>query len=238
MASRYVDRGRKEIASSVRDARDTLKVTLRQRCFYLFCALLVLLMAVPFLEGTPQGRIVFTAMHMSVLIAGIAAVGRSAGGVLIGVLLGVPAAAFMAMGQLSDARELVILSNAFAAAFYFVNVSYLMSYAMRRDVLTMDKLYGAAAAFLMLGVLWGYFYFILMWFHPGALTLGGEPVSRMPPSTMLFFSFVTLTSTGMSDVMPAHPLARMLCVFEMITGVMFLAVLIARLAGTYPPREG
>jgi len=182
---------------------------------------------VPFLEGTPQGRIVFTAMHMSVLIAGIAAVGRSAGGVLIGVLLGVPAAAFMAMGQLSDGRELVILSNAFAAAFYFVNVSYLMSYAMRRDVLTMDKLYGAAAAF-----------FILMWFHPGALTLGGEPVSRMPPSTMLFFSFVTLTSTGMSDVMPAHPLARMLCVFEMITGVMFLAVLIARLAGTYPPREG
>ena len=207
----------------MRDARDTLKVTLRQRCFYLFCALLVLLMAVPFLEGTPQGRIVFTAMHMSVLI---------------GVLLGVPAAAFMAMGQLSDARELVILSNAFAAAFYFVNVSYLMSYAMRRDVLTMDKLYGAAAAFLMLGVLWGYFYFILMWFHPGALTLGGEPVSRMPPSTMLFFSFVTLTTTGMSDVMPAHPLARMLCVFEMIIGVMFLAVLIARLAGTYPPKEG
>jgi len=63
-------------------------------------------------------------------------------------------------------------------------------------------------------------------------------VSRMPPSTMLFFSFVTLTSTGMSDVMPAHPLARMLCVFEMIIGVMFLAVLIARLAGTYPPKEG
>ena len=237
MAARYVDRGREEIRAGVRKARDTLSLTLRQRCFYLFAALLLLMMAIPFLEGTPRGRIVFTAIHMSVLLAGIAAIGRSAGGVLIGVLLGLPAAAFMAMGQLSEGRGLVILSNAFAAAFYFFNVSYLLSYALRRDVLTMDKLYGAAAGFLMLGVLWSYFYLILLWFHPGALTLGGVPVDRVPPSTMLFFSFVTLTSTGMSDVMPLHPLARMLCVFEMIMGVMFLAVLIARLAGTYPPRE-
>jgi len=38
--------------------------------------------------------------------------------------------------------------------------------------------------------------------------------------------------------MPVHPVARMLCSLEMITGVLFIAVLIARLAGSYPPREG
>jgi hypothetical protein len=37
--------------------------------------------------------------------------------------------------------------------------------------------------------------------------------------------------------MPLHPVARILCAMEMITGVLFIAVLIARLAGTYPPHE-
>jgi hypothetical protein len=109
-------------------------------------------------------------------------------------------------------------------------------YALRREVLTVDKLYGAAAVYLMLGVLWAYFYNILLYFHPGALTMSGAPVSAILPSTMLFFSIATLTSAS-SDVFPAHPAARMLCAFEMLTGVLFIAVLIARLAGSYPSHE-
>jgi hypothetical protein len=34
---------------------------------------------------------------------------------------------------------------------------------------------------------------------------------------------------------PAHPVARMACVLEQVTGVLFIAILIARLAGTYSP---
>ena len=40
----------------------------------------------------------------------------------------------------------------------------------------------------------------------------------------------------MSDILPLHPIARMLCSLEMIAaGVLFIAVLIARLAGAIPP---
>src|SRR3977135_3828463 len=46
----------------------------------------------------------------------------------------------------------------FGAAFYFLTVSYLLTYVLGREVLTLDKLYGAASAFLMLGILWAYFY--------------------------------------------------------------------------------
>ena len=218
-------------------ARDTLELTLHQRCFYLFFALLLVLMSVPFLEDTARGRIVLNALNLAVLVTGATAIGTGAGALLIGLMLAVPAALAMAVGQIYEARGWVILSNGFSAAFYFVTVSYLLSYSMRRDVLTMDKLYGAAAGYLMLGALWGYFYAILMWFYPGSLTLGGAPVSALPPSTVLYFSFVTLTATGMSDVMPLHPLARTLCTFEMVVGVLFIAVLIARLAGSYPPKD-
>jgi ion channel len=228
---------RARAAARIESAQATVALTVRQRCFYLFAALLLVLMSVPFLEGSPHGRIILNILNLTVLITGAAAIGRGLGALVIGLLLAVPAATCMVVGQLYDARGWVILSNAFSAAFYFITVSYLLSYALRRDVLTMDKLYGAAAAFLMLGALWMYFYFILLWFYPGAITLNGAPVDRLPPSTMLFFSFVTLTSTGMSDVMPAHPIARTLCTLEMITGLLYITVLIARLAGSYPPRE-
>jgi hypothetical protein len=64
--------------------------------------------------------------------------------------------------------------------------------------------------------------------------MNGVPMNSAPPSSMLYFSFAKLTATGMSDILPVHPVARTLCAFEMITGVLFLAVLIARLAGNYP----
>ena len=53
----------------------------------------------------------------------------------------------------------------------------------------------------------------------------------------LYFSFTVLTSTGFGDITPLLRQARSLCVVEQLTGTLFLAILIARLAGVYPPAE-
>ena len=215
----------------------TLVLNVRQRCFWLFAALLLLIVSVPFLEETPYGRIMLNVASLLVLVAGAGAISRSAGSILITVLLAVPTAAFLLLALSYGQSQYQTLSQAFGVAFYFAVTSYLLSYTLRRDVMTVDKLYGAAAAFLLLGVLYSYLYAILLAFYPGALVMNGSPMSGAPPSTMLFFSFTTLTAAGLSDILPVHPIARMLCSLEMISGVLFIAVLIARLAGTYPPRE-
>jgi hypothetical protein len=216
------------------DAAETAVLTVRQRCFYLFCALLVLVVAVPFLEGSRSGRVVLNGISLTILLASAAAIGRGLGPLVIALLLASPAAAFQVLAFAYEEPRLLILSQAFAAVFYAITISYLLVYTLQREVLTMDKLYGAAAVFLMLAILWAYLYNILLWAYPGALTMNGVPMSSAPPSSMLYFSIATLTATGMSDILPVHPIARTLCSFEMITGVLFLAVLIARLAGTYP----
>ena len=48
-------------------------------------------------------------------------------------------------------------------------------------------------------------------------------------SNLIYFSFVTLTSTGFGDIVPLHPLARSLCNVEGIIGQLFPATLLARL---------
>jgi hypothetical protein len=47
--------------------------------------------------------------------------------------------------------------------------------------------------------------------------------------TVLYFSIVTLTSTGYGDMFPVHPVARSLCNLETILGQLYPATLLARL---------
>jgi len=208
---------------------------LRLRCLHLFAALLLLLVSVPFLEITPLGRTLLNVINVLILVVATAVMARSPIALVIAVLLAGSSIVFQGLGQFLDHPGHLLVSRGFAAGFYVVTVGYLLAYAMRREVLTPDRLYGAAAAFLMLGILWMYFYSFMLVFYPGALAAGGEAITQQKASELLYFSFTVLTSTGFGDIVPVHPVARMLCVLEQILGLLYIAILIARLAGTYPP---
>ena len=216
-------------------ARQKVVSVFASRCVYLFAALLLLIVLVPFFEDSNRGRIALNALNIAVLLAAAIAVSRSSVAFALALPLGAASLGCQLAAFALAESDLLLLSRGFGAAFYFLTVSYLLTYVLRREVLTRDKLYGAAAAFLMLGILWGYFYSFVLSFHPGAIAIGGAPISAPKVSEMLYFSFTVLTSTGFGDITPVHPVARMVCVLEQVTGVLFLAILIARLAGAYPP---
>lgn len=54
-------------------------------------------------------------------------------------------------------------------------------------------------------------------------------ISTALASNLIYFSFVTLTSTGYGDILPVHPFARSLCNVETIIGQLYPATLLARL---------
>jgi hypothetical protein len=220
-------------------ARTALGRVFFQRCFYLAVALLALVTIVPFLEPTPRAAIVANLVNLFVIVSAVAAVGRTPLSFVIALLLGAPTAGFQLLALSSgEARDLA-LSWSFAAALYAATIAYLLGYVLRRDVMTADKLWGAAASYLMIGVLWVYLYGIVQHLYPGSFTIGGtaKPLSVVD---LLYFSFTVLTSTGFGDISPAGPQARAVCVLQQIVGILFVAILIARLAGVYPPsdREG
>jgi hypothetical protein len=214
---------------------EALRLIARQRCFYLFLALFVLLVSIPFLEDTPRGRMTLNVINVSILAAALTAVARSPICLVTAALLAIPTVGFQMAYFFLAEDGLLVFSHGFGAAFYFVTVCYLLGYVLRRQTFTVDKLYGGAAAFLMLGLLWAYLYAIVLAFYPGALAAGGAPMASYRISDIVYFSYTTLTSTGFGDIIPAHPVARMVCVLEQLTGVLFIAILIARLAGVYPP---
>jgi hypothetical protein len=92
---------------AINRVRATLGQVFFQRCFYLFVAVLVLVMAVLLLEPTPRGRLLVNAINLLVLVAAVAAVGRTPLSFVIALLLAAPAFVFQLLAIEEPTRGLV-----------------------------------------------------------------------------------------------------------------------------------
>ena len=133
-----------------------------------------------------------------------------------------------------DNTLIVFMSWAFGWAFYCITLVLLLRYVLMPDVMNSDRLYGAAAAYLMLGVVWAYWYGIIQYFYPGAFSTAGAPLNLFD---LLYFSFAVLTTAGFGDIVPVAPFARGLTMLEQVVGVLYIAILIARLHSMYSNKE-
>lgn len=110
----------------------------------------------------------------------------------------------------------------------------LLAWAVLRQTLapgrvTLRRIEGAIAAYLLTGLIFAGAYDLLGALVPGAFLQNGAPLrAQALGGDFLFFSFVTLTTTGYGDMVPVHPMARSLAVLQAITGL-YLAVVLARL---------
>src|SRR6266576_4564161 len=73
-----------------------------QRCFWLFAVLLVTIGAVSFVPASDHGRLFLNGINMFLLIATVAAVGRTTLSFMIALLLAVPAVWFQYLGLWHD----------------------------------------------------------------------------------------------------------------------------------------
>ena len=221
---------------TIRATRDAVSHIFHQRCFWLFLVLLLLIGAVSFVPATDHGRLVLNVVNTFVVIATVATVGRTTLPFAAATLLALPAVWFQYVGLWHDSDTELAESWMFSAALYFITTAYLLRYVFQPRIMTQDKLFGAASAYLLLGVLWAYVYAIVGFFYPGSYLVVGQP-GQLVYADALYLSLTVLTSTGFGDIVPLTRQARGICMIEQVTGALFVAILIARLAGVYPPRE-
>lgn len=132
-------------------------------------------------------------------------------------------------------QHAVHIIAASAAALFFLVLSWLIiARVFRSGGINIYRIYGAIAVYLLLGILWGEFYILIYLLEPGAFyfdpaTQYGEP----PISELIYFSFTTLTTLGLGDIVPVHPVARSMATLEALVGQLYPAVLLARLVTLY-----
>jgi len=97
---------------------------------------------------------------------------------------------------------------------------------------TWYRIQGGVALYLIVALSFAHLYGLLTVAAPDAFS--GVPGGLNPHAVfyrgrLLYFSLVTLTTTGYGDVVPLHPFARSLATLEAVIGQLFPATLLARL---------
>jgi hypothetical protein len=120
-----------------------------------------------------------------------------------------------------------------------LTIGEVFRYILRKGPVTADKLHGALAGYIMIAFLWTFIYALIESFTPGSFTLEKVYSADDPHAfyRLLYFSFTTLTTAGYGDITPVTDQARSFVMIEQFSGVFFVGILIARLAGLYPPQK-
>ncbi|MDX1395345.1 MAG: ion channel [Gemmatimonadota bacterium] len=201
-----------------------------------FTVLLVMIVLItllaPLAVGLPGSRVILAVFGALIPLGAIYAVSDDRRQIRIALALGIPAVLGGALNQadLGFAGEWVALFFPPAFYAYAAWVTARTVFSARR--IDGDMLAAAACIYFLIGFIWWFFYLLVVTFDPGAIT-GYDASDPSGGFDLLYFSFVTLTTLGYGDILPASAEARSLVTIESVTGVLYSGILIAKLVGLY-----
>ncbi len=208
---------------------------MKGKLFYLLLSLLLLLFMQPFLQGQAWQAAVLNFFFTGILIAGVYVVSFNQRQFVIALLLGIPALTIGWADLVMKEQSLGITPFLFGIPFYIFTILSILIYILKAKRVTPDTFFGAISVYLLLGILFTSLFSMLETIAPGSVQL--EPaVYGMRDITwtdLVYFSFTSLTTLGFGDVVPVTPHAQTLAYLEAATGVLYVALLIARLVGIY-----
>jgi Ion channel len=206
-------------------------VARRQPSAILLTAQLAGVLVYPFLQGNDVGRALFSVVGIAILGLVVLAVRSSPGPTWFGLLLGIPATGLLLIQAVTGSNDLLPYSSAIEAVLYFYAAGALIAYMLADHEVTRDELFAVGATFTL--VAWGFAYAftVVQAIEPHSFTAAVDPAGQRTWMELLFLSFTTLSSTGLSDVVPVQPFARSLVMIEMLSGLAYVAMVVSRLVG-------
>jgi voltage-gated potassium channel len=199
-----------------------------RRYAVLFYTLLLTLVAVPLVAALEVSGALIEFFLAASLLAGVMPASTAKGRrilltIMIAVWLARPATAWF------DHRALSAMTLGLWTLIAMFAAAGALRFAMRARSVDLEHLYAALSAYLLAGIFFGIFYWVLEQIAPRTFVAASD-FSRM---SAIYFSFVTLATLGYGDIVPRTDVARGLAIVEGVGGQLFLAVMVARLVSLY-----
>jgi hypothetical protein len=203
----------------------------RFRYSTLLWSLIILFLVYPAMDRLGLSRF-WSLLFIGELVLVVYAISEGTRSLKIAAILVAPAVAGELLFFYFDNRE----THWFAVLSVGAFLAYVVTVVYRKAVfgsgrMTSDRVAGAIAVYLLLGLLWALAYGVISATDPDSFR-GVESFSVGKPGAQMdfiYFSFVTLTTLGYGDISPVAPIAKTLAWLEAVFGQLFLAVTIARL---------
>lgn len=185
------------------------------------------ILAYPFFDESGPGRALLGVIGTALVLVALWAVRRSPALNWVAITLGGPAMVFNVLEAFRPDTGWIVLTSAMLHAPFYFFISYgMIRYLFHDEKVTRDEIFATGAAFTV--VAWGfaYLYSAVQVLWPGSFSGGDHTWFEL-----LFLSFVTLTSVGLSDIVPILPHARSVAMVEQTAGVLYIALVITRMVG-------
>ncbi len=217
---------------SVKSAWDTVRS--HPSGVLLFTQLLGILLY-PFLEvrsGDEIGTLLLSLFGLIVLGLALAVVRSTPSLTWVAILIGIPTVILTIVDVFThQAQPWHLWSDVFHAAFYAYTFVGLLRYMFHDERVTTDELLAIGATFTVAVWMWAYLYGICQTLVPGSFVAAANSDAPRTWVELLFLSTTTMTSTGLSDIVPVKPHARSLVMLQQIAGMLYLAIVVARIVG-------
>ncbi len=218
-----------------------LALARREPSAILFAAQLGAVLLYPFMEGSDVGRALFSVFGIAILGLVVLAVRSSPGLTRVGLLLAAPASVLLLIQAVSGEDDLLPYSSALETFLYLYAAGALIAYMLADHDITRDELWAVGATFTLVAWAFAHAYTVVQAIHPESFIAANDPTADRTWMELLFLSFTTLSSTGLSDVVPVRPFARAVVMLEQLAGLAYVAMVVSRLVGllvTRAPRRG
>ncbi len=223
---------------SKKNAAARYDAAMTHRFFLLFLFLLGYLILYPYTQKNAIGYYTFRVVAIAITVLSVYAVSFRRGLVIIALALAIPAT----IGRLHILHDDASVASLLNVSLTFVFDALIIVVIFRRVFVhgrpDPETVFGALCIYLMVGFSFAGMYGLMVTFQPHAFYL--DPILNPRPAPnhfdLVYYSFATMTSLGAQGIEPMSEAARSLSVIEAILGLLYLAVLIARLMGAYRGR--
>jgi hypothetical protein len=208
-----------------------LSLARRQPSAILLAGQLLGVLVYPAMEGSDVGRALFSVFGIGILGLVLLAVRSSPAHTWVALMLGLPATVLLLIQAVTQDDTLLPYSSALEAVLYFYAAGALIAYMLEDHVITRDELFAVGATFTLVAWAFAYSFTVYQAIEPDSFTAAVDAGADRTWVELLFLSFTTLSSTGLSDVVPIKPFARSLVMIEQVAGVAYIAMVVSRLVG-------
>ncbi len=185
----------------------------------------------PYLGESRTGTGAVSLFGLLVLALAVWSVEKTAWTVWISIMLGVPSVIFTLCQLMSEAAVWRAWGSGFEAAFYFYAAFSLIAYMLADRDITRDELFAVGATFTLLAWAFAHLFVLTQVIWPGSFVAAVNSGAARSWMELLFLSFTTLSSTGLSDVVPVLPHARSFVMIEQVAGLAYVAMVVSWMVG-------
>lgn len=176
------------------------------------------------------GHVVFGIGFGLLLISGIAATARNTVVLVVFTVVALAATITHWVRYVDPTPTLELLDFTASLVSCAMLSAILLIQTFREGEVTGHRIQGAVAVYLLLALTWSFAYSLVGSLDPNAFAESGVPNAvETDTHRYMYFSFVTLTTLGLGDILPMSPAARLLVILESTVGQLFPVILIARL---------